>query len=663
MSTSYIVSPASGDSTAAIYSSTTMTSANRIGTLSKGTQISVISKNTRNKWAKLSYSASSGAGTGTGDSVGTVHSQSGLNGRTGPGTSYSKICAFINGTKLTIKETNNGWYKVEGKASNGKQVTNVWVFSQYVTVDNAQGYAYISITDIIEQTNSSSSTSSSTVSQPDAEYIKSWNTENSYRYATDTNFNEAYRYNDDKRYASNEDYYKQELSKLNYCFGCPPKYNMDIDIQYVSDIGIGRVMTSTYYSNPTVLSICPGKVKMFPHLFNSNKRNAAFNALYDAARGDTSIAERIMGDKDNDLFNGSLYEFSQDTTDYAKRVNLLCRACAILLGIGDELMPYTSVPLRKFDYTYWSIRKRYSPTNGDSKNENIFTNFKNTLGDTLTSGMTDENYIHFLVSNENTQVSEGVQTNVEDSFLSGIFNSTNTIANQLSFFSSIGFNNQADASENIQNILNGVVGEHGWTKLVDNVLSGGKLKVPQIVGDTNYQLGANCSLTFISPYGNPKSVFLWCIVPICHLYALALPKQLSDSMYSYPYILKVFQKGWFNSDLCVMSSINLTRGGSDGTSWSSQGLATEWTVNFDITPLYSQLTLPSTDHPLLFIQNDGLIDFLGNICAFDLKANNVDVKINLLKSFLINRFTGIPNDVQRWVSDKVYDSVSKIFQM
>ena len=56
-----------------------------------------------------------------------------------------------------------------------------------------------------------------------------------------------------------------------------------------------------------------------------------------------------------------------------------------------------------------------------------------------------------------------------------------------------------------------------------------------------------------------------------------------------------------------MSSISLTRGGSDGTSWSSQGLATEWTVNFDITPLYSQLTMPSTDHPFLFLKKFFLI--------------------------------------------------------
>ena len=134
-------------------------------------------------------------------------------------------------------------------------------------------------------------------------------------------------------------------------------------------------------------------------------------------------------------------------------------------------------------------------------------------------------------------------------------------------------------------------------------------------------------------------------------------------MCSYPYLLKVYQRGWFNTKLGVMSSINISRGGSDNTSWSSEGLATEWNVTFDISPLYSQLTLPSTDHPFLFMKNDSLIDYLGNLCGFDLKANNLDVKRKLITSFIKNKFTGIPNDIQRWTSDKVSGVVSKVFNM
>ena len=648
MSVTYIINPVSGDKYATVFANTGLNK--KLGTLSKGTTITILS--TGSNYYKIKYNGGSSSST---PESGTVKANGGLKTRTGPGTSYAYVGAFNNGAKLTIHDSSNGWYKVSGTSGWGK-LNNVWVSKQYVIETSTQGYGYLSKTDVKAQTTNDGSNSSN---QSSANLALNANYQRNYS----TIYNDSYSGDSSKRYLGTDDYYKKLMSKLNYCFGTPPKYNMDIDIQYVSDVGLGRVMGQTYYSNPTILSICPGKVKMFPQLFNKKARDNAFNTIYEAARGagDGSVVQKILGNKNSDILNGPLYEFSQDTQDYAKRLNLLCRTCAILLGIGDDKMPYTSTPLRSFDYAYWSIRKKYSPSTG--KQQNVFTDFWAGGIQAAANAVGDENYIHFLVSNENTSISEGVTTDVEASFLENIVSSTNSIANQLSYFSGVGFNNQMDAKANIDNALNGIIGEAGWTKLVDNVLSGGKLKIPKIVGDTNFSQSISCSLKFLSPYGNPKAVFLWCIVPVCHLYALALPKQLSDSMYSYPYIIKVFQKGWFNSNLAVISSINLVRGGNDDTSWSSAGLATEWTVNFEITPLYSQLTMPSTDHPLLFIKNDGLIDYLGNLCGFDLKANNLNVKAKLLTSFIKNRFTDIPNDIQRWVSDGISDSISKVFQL
>ena len=639
MSTTYVISPASGDSTASVFTDSNLTT--KIGALSKGTSVNVLSNTS--KAYKIDYKTGEGTATKC-----IVKTNSGLNARKGPSTNTDIVGTFKNGTSLTIHESTREWLKVSGGG-----LSNVWVNGTYVQTTDKTTYGWVSKSDIKSKTTETTPTDWRQSQQgKDAILRESYD---------NTNYNPM-GYSAEKRYLGTEEYYKETMSKLNYCFGTPPKFNMDIDIQYVSDVGIGRVLSQTYYANPTILSICPGKVKMFPHLFNKSERDSLFNAIYEAAgTGDASVLQKLNSDKNSNILNGSLYEFSQDTEDYAKRVNLLCRACAVLLDIGNERMPYTSTKLVNFDYAYWSIRKKYSPSTG--KVQNVFTDFWKGGFEALTSGITDQNYVHFLISTENTSVDESVNTSTEPSFLENMLSSVNNISNQLSYLSGIGFNNQMDAKDNVNNILNGVIGENGWTKLADNVLSGGKLKIPKIVSDTDYSQGISCSLTFISPYGNPKSVFLWCIVPICHLLAFALPKQLSDSMYSYPYLLKVNQKGWFNSNLAVMTSIKVSRGGSDNTSWSSEGLATEWTVNFDITPLYSQLTLPSTDHPFLFMKNDGLIDYLGNMCGFDLKANNLDVKRRLIGNFIANKFTGIPNDIQRWSSDKVSNAVSKIFQL
>lgn len=647
MSVTYTVKPTSGDSTAAVYSSSSMSSSSKIGSLSSGTTVTILSEGSN--YYQIKYTKGT---TGSSENTGTVKVNSVLNTRSGPGTSYSKVGSLKNGAKVTILETKSGWYKINKLSGNGSGTqSGVWVSASYIITSSSTNNAYISKTDV--KSSSSTTTTTSTDDWKDSDAT--------LRMSVDTNFNTSYSADATARYSAKDDYYKEQLMKMNYCFGAPPKYNMDIDIQYISDIGLGRVITETYYASPTILSICPGKVKMFPHLFNSSKRDQAWNALYSIASGVQDIKEKFDADKDNDIFNGALYEFNQDTADYAKRVNLLCRSCAILLGIGEEKMPYTSTPLKSFDYTYWSIRKKYSPTTG--KTSTVFSDFWTGGIEAISSGMTDSNYVHFLVSNENTSVNENISTSVESSFLESIFSTTNSVASQLSYFAGIGFNDQMDAQEKVQDILNGIVGENGWTKLIDNTLSGGKLKIPKIVGDTDFSQSVSLTLNFMSPYGNAKSVFLWCIVPVCHLLAFALPKQLSDSMFSYPYILKVFQKGWFNSNLAVITNMSVTRGGNDNTSWSNSGLATEWSVNFEITPLYSQLTLPSTDHPLLFMRNDGLVDYLGNMCGFDLKDTNLDVKANLLTAFVQNKFTGIPNDIQRWISDKVSNPLSKIFHM
>ena len=49
---------------------------------------------------------------------------SGLNCRKSPSTSATILGVFKDGTKLTfVEKTNNSWYKVKGKATNGKTIT------------------------------------------------------------------------------------------------------------------------------------------------------------------------------------------------------------------------------------------------------------------------------------------------------------------------------------------------------------------------------------------------------------------------------------------------------------------------------------------------------------------------------------------------------------
>ena len=64
------------------------------------------------------------------------------------------------------------------------------------------------------------------------------------------------------------------------------------------------------------------------------------------------------------------------------------------------------------------------------------------------------------------------------------------------------------------------------------------------------------------------------------------------------------------------------------------------------------------------MKNDGLIDYLGNMCGFDLKANNLSTKIEIAKSLLGNYFTDIPTSTARGITDlKIINEIRNFTQI
>ena len=62
-------------------------------------------------------------------------------------------------------------------------------------------------------------------------------------------------------------------------------------------------------------------------------------------------------------------------------------------------------------------------------------------------------------------------------------------------------------------------------------------------------------------------------------------------MYTFPFLCKVFIQGIYNSDLSVITGLDIKRGGSDDTCWTIDGLPTEISCSFTITPLYTKLMI------------------------------------------------------------------------
>lgn len=680
------VRPSSGGGTATLYTSNALTTVLRVGntvqTLNSGSSIKIIE--TGSKAYKISYPAN----TEESATYATVNS-SGLRLRSGPSTSSQILRSMNSGTRLALldggkkqsDENGDPWYHVRFETTDSGVGTVGYVMSYYVTpVNGTAGYAWISKSDVSNVESSSSSSSKSTSTETyagtvndervaaDIEEFTNWQEELANEIKFSQQYSEWGNYVYDANEGLNHKYFMDRIKDLNYAFGAPPKYNMDIDVQYDGTTvnGVGRVLGSTFYSNPTILSICPGKVKLFPNMFGV-KKDSMMDALISAAGGDSTLLAQKLQKDENAKFTGKMYTFAQDTVGFSKRLNALCRGAAILLGIGDKFMPYTSTKLKDFDYSYWSIRHSYTPNEGASfKNYGIFGSYFSAVEDSLDSAVMDSNYIHFICSNSATQVSESMTNDTgPNAIMQQLQSTVNSATATLSYFLGTGFNDTQDFSEAISSGLESALGVNGWTKLADNLMNGGQMVFPDQITGVNYSQAVSCSLNFVSPYGDPLSVFLWCIVPTLNILALALPKQVADNMYTFPHICRVCQKGWFNSNLCVLSDVNITRGGSDDTSWTLEGLATDWVVSFSIVPLITNLMVTSTDNPFMFMKNDGMIDYLGNLCAFDLRANNAHEKVELFKTLIGNypRDFFSPNRLGNHISDTLNNTIRRAFAL
>lgn len=602
----------------------------------------------------------------TASSSGTIKNTNGCNLYLTNDTSLGPLMVLPKNASIFVKDvsrdvaTQQPMSYVEGTV-NGTTFAG-YIMSENAAVSGANTTAFISNNDSVPQTTTTTWSNASI----------DWK----------VLYEEWLEYNIDAEYDSTtwDDEYYHRLSLRHFnALGYPPKFNMDIDLQYTDqdstdsdsegpvgtgvDItpGIGRVFAKTFLSNPPILSICPGKVKMFPDLMGVKKDNF-IDMMADMATSD-SLRDKINSD-DAARFSGRLYQFEADTQSYGRYVNALCRACAIMLGIGDEKVPNLgSKQLKNFDYAYWSLRADITKDPETGEDTSIWKDFfsgpiKNAKK-VFTSLVEDTTYLNFFLHGSETSVSESISTDVENSPLDSIpiFNTINSLGSVTNYLTGAGFtlgNDQSSVWESLKDALGwGGTGVDGLMDIAKNVMKGGKVVLPKMVSGATYGKSISCNTRFISPYGDKLSVFLKCIIPICHLLALALPRQISDNMYTYPFVISANQLGQFNVDLGVVTNMNITRGGMDNTSWTINSLPTEWDVSFDIIPLVDELMMTGTNHPVLFCKNVGLLSYLGNMCGFDLIANNADTRLEITKAFIINKFSGYPRSIENRLVDQL----------
>lgn len=452
---------------------------------------------------------------------------------------------------------------------------------------------------------------------------------------------------------NSDEAYNKLLLRYLHAFGSPPRFTEEVDPYYGltnDEIQTGRVMMNTWFSQPSILSLCPGTVDYLPG-FSKKKKNQFFGKIKSSMGG---LAGKAEADQKMDS-NGQLYAFKSSYKRYINVVNLLARAAALMLGIGDvtNLFYGTNTKLKHFDYGY------YTTASGSSNGGGFFGELKRSVS----TAVSDNHYIHFFVNHSGASASETISTTSGASYLEKQFGTDgqfSELAQNLQFL--FGGVITPEAQADFDMILGEARSQSeligGMATIASNYLKGGRLVFPKMITGMDYSKALSVELKFTSVYGDKRSIFKYVILPCLHLLAMATPLQMSSNMYTYPFLVRASNPGNFNSDLAFIQKLDLSRGGDDNTCWTVDGLPTEIIARFDIVPLYSNLMVTSAVNPFLFMSNTSLLEYLGNMCGVDLKLNNLDAKVDMALTMMGNRVMDISTNIPRSLTDsKVFNEI------
>ena len=360
---------------------------------------------------------------------------------------------------------------------------------------------------------------------------------------------------------------------------------------------------------------------------------------------------------DEIITNGDVryFDFVPDYSDYIRYVNLLCRACAVYLGIADKTAPDGKTKYKYYNWENYKYKKAFGKQKEGTTDSSLFDKVSQGVSN-ATGTLVDDlfgvgNFVQFYVE-PNTSFSESASNSTQHSFLESLVETGEGLMKEMSFLLNTGAVSNVDdmidkfgsgmqklgdhVAKGGQNIVSRLLGVAGTT------ISGANFIFPEIWSDSDYNKSYTININLTSPYGDKESIYLNNIVPMMHILALSMPRQTTANSYGAPFLVKVFSKGRFSCEMGIVDSISIEKGGS-GDAWSVDGLPLEIKMTVSVKDLYSNLMISSTKQSALFFQNQGLIDFLSVTCGVDITRPNLELKVETMLAMLTNKTFDIGN--------------------
>ena len=436
-------------------------------------------------------------------------------------------------------------------------------------------------------------------------------------------------------------------------FGGPILYTDAVDPHIDFDGNVmGRMTAQRIMHDPTIISLCPGKVK-----FSSGLQGD----------GADNLQKFILGDNDASTINGLsedqfasdklLYTFEQDYNNYMNYVNLIARVISVFMGIGTQTVKLPSADgtskdtgkqYMLFDWRKYQNKEEEVP---DESGDNFLAEVTELLRSNL-------QYVHFYGQNNSSyseETSTSTRTSAIESQVESAFGS-NDMVKDFAFLS--GFSGDgADAMDSI--IANSGLQEQGFTAILTQAkdyMRGGKMVFPQMIDESSYGKSISLSFKFLSPSGDPESVFMNCMLPYAHLLAFSAPRQLGPNTYTYPFLVRCFSRGWMNCEMGVVTSFRAQRGGQEDTQYNIYNQATEIDISMDITPLYNVMYITKTTDGLNFFKNTGLQEYLGTLSGLNMKGDILSMQ----KQLVVMLGQGFVYDIKANIKGIIEDKIATL---
>lgn len=188
--------------------------------------------------------------------------------------------------------------------------------------------------------------------------------------------------------------------------------------------------------------------------------------------------------------------------------------------------------------------------------------------------------------------------------------------------------------------------ENGVTMQSFATTNGMKVQYPELWSDSTYSRSINVNFEFISPYGDPLSIFQYVLAPFAALFCYACPRQAAENGYVSPFFVRADIPGYFTSDLAIISDFTFTRGGNNDL-WTKDGLPRAISGSFTIQDLYPYLAM--TKRISFLSANPNYTVFLNSLTG--LHAINTGESNDALNAYwqkLLNNVNGLSTETSVW---------------